>query len=63
VVEVANPHETEFPHPTTTSNMIYKIFDILHMQWMGIWICHHAITIILGDGQDFKIQLLIGANG
>jgi hypothetical protein len=22
---------------------IYKVFDNLHMQWMGIWIHHHFI--------------------
>jgi hypothetical protein len=29
--------------PTSTLSM-YKVFDNVHMLWMGIWIHHHAIT-------------------
>ena len=27
----------------TSMSYIYKVFDNLHMQWMGIWIHHHFI--------------------
>ncbi len=29
--------------PISTKSM-YKVFDNVHMLWMGIWIHHHAIT-------------------
>ncbi len=29
--------------PTSTLSM-YKVFDNVHMLWMGIWIQHHAVT-------------------
>ncbi len=32
--------------PTFTSS-IYKMFESIHLLWMGIWIHHHAITIAL----------------
>ncbi len=29
--------------PTSTLSM-HKVFDNVHMLWMGIWIHHHAVT-------------------
>ncbi len=32
--------------PTSPSS-IYKVFDNVHMLWMGRWIDHHAVTTAL----------------
>jgi hypothetical protein len=36
-------HMEWFPHPLHT----YKVFETIHMLWMGRWVHHHAITTIL----------------
>ena len=33
----------------TSMSYIYKVFDNLHMQWMGIWIHHHFIIMATGS--------------
>ena len=46
------------PHPN-----IYNVIDNLQMLWMGIWICHHAITTthllaqILGVSRNYGTLL------
>ncbi len=39
--------------PTSTSS-IYKMFENIHLLWIGIWIHHHAITTAL-VGPDLGI--------
>jgi hypothetical protein len=45
VVEAQDPHGMV---PTSTSS-IYKVFDNIHMLWMGRWIHRHAVTTTLVD--------------
>ncbi len=48
--------------PKSTSS-IYKVFDNVHMLWMGTWIHHHAITTaqtILSVGEWNQIILSVG---
>jgi hypothetical protein len=40
--------------PNYTQN-IYKVFDNLHMQWMGIWIHHHSV-FTTGSSPDLENQ-------
>jgi hypothetical protein len=42
VVEALNPHKMV---PTFTPN-IYKVIDSVQMLWMGVWIHHHAFTVV-----------------
>jgi hypothetical protein len=51
VVEALDPHGMV---PTSPSS-IYKVFDNVHMLWMGIWIHHHAVTTAL-VGIDLEIR-------
>jgi hypothetical protein len=48
-------HVEWFPYPNQTTTR-YKVFDILHMLWMGIWIHHHAVTAALAS-QNLGSQL------
>ena len=41
MIEAANPYCL---HPTSIYN-VYKVFEHLHMVWMGIWV--HPYTVIL----------------
>ena len=52
VVDGPNPHGMVLK---STPN-IWKLFDNLHMLWMGIWIHHHAIAITF-VGQDLGNRL------
>jgi hypothetical protein len=48
--------------PKSTSS-IYKVFDNVHMLWMGIWIHHHAVTTaqtILSVGEWNQTILSVG---
>ena len=38
--DASDPHERP---PTSTSN-ICKVFEIIHMLWLGIWIHHHPLS-------------------
>ena len=40
MVEAQNPLGV---HPTSISN-VYKVFQLLDMLWMGIWMCPRHIT-------------------
>ncbi len=40
----------------TSTLSMYKVFDNVHMLWMGIWIYHHAITTAV-VGQDLGGRL------
>ncbi len=51
MVEALDPHGMI---PTSPSSM-YKVFDIIHMLWTGIWIDHHAVTTAL-VGPDLGLQ-------
>jgi hypothetical protein len=45
LVEAPNPH---WMVPTSTI-YTYKVFNSIHMLWMGRWIHHHAtLTILVG---------------
>ena len=56
LVEVPNPQRMV----PISNPYIYKVIDNLHMLWMGmgIWIHHHAITLV---DQDFWSSLFAGA--
>jgi hypothetical protein len=43
LVEAPDPRGM-VPTSTKTLPHICKVYDNLHMQWMGIWIRHHAVT-------------------
>jgi hypothetical protein len=38
------------------SSIILKVFDIIHMLWMGRWIFHNVVTIAL-VGPDLEMQV------
>jgi hypothetical protein len=43
MVEAQDPHGMVPP----STPYIYKVFETIHMLWMGRWVHHHAITTIL----------------
>ena len=49
LVKAPHPHGIV---PTSTSN-IYKMFEIIHVLWMGRWI-HHDVTSTIILGPDFR---------
>jgi hypothetical protein len=48
--------------PTSMSN-IYKVNDILHMQWIGTWTYHHSMTTALGSQSFWGVLLDFGVTG
>ena len=52
VVEALN----QYGRVPTSTDDIQTLFDNLHMQWMGIWSHHHAITTITCVCQIWEVD-------
>jgi len=53
VAEALNQHGRMIP---TSTDDIKTLLDNLHMQWMGIWSHHHAITTITCVCQIWEVD-------
>ncbi len=45
--------------PTSTLYM-YKVFETIHMLWMGRWVHHHATTTILVSPEFRELADFLG---
>ncbi len=56
MIEAVDPIKID---PTSMSNT-YKVFDNLHLLWMGIWMCPYNIKAALVDQEFWKLPRILG---